>query len=170
VGIDFKKIIGAVAPTIATVLGGPLAGTAVAALSKKLLGKDGGSEAEIAEALASASPEMLLELKKLDAEFKLEMEKLEIELEKLSTQDRASARARQVAMKDWTPNILAGVALAGYAVIQFVVLTEPLVPENKEIILRTLGTLDMVVVTIIAYFFGSSRGSKAKTDLLNGKG
>lgn len=168
-GIDFKKIIGAIAPTIATVLGGPLAGTAVAALSKKLLGRDDGSEAEIAAALSNASPELLLEIRKLDAEFKVDMAKLEIELEKLNTQDRDSARTRQVSMRDWTPNVLAGLVILGYGAIQYLVLTQQLPVENTDIILRTLGTLDVVMVTVIAYFFGSSRGSKEKTRLMGDK-
>jgi hypothetical protein len=37
--MDWKKIVGAVAPTLATALGGPLAGMAAAAVSDALLGK-----------------------------------------------------------------------------------------------------------------------------------
>ena len=46
--MDWKSIVKVVAPTIATGLGGPLAGLATKALSEVLLGKSDGTEDEVA--------------------------------------------------------------------------------------------------------------------------
>ena len=44
---QFGPLLGQVAPTIATALGGPLAGVAVKTLSNVLLGHENGSEDEV---------------------------------------------------------------------------------------------------------------------------
>lgn len=50
---QLKKVISGTAPTIATALGGPVAGIVVRELSKKLLGKDDSSEEELMHAVTS---------------------------------------------------------------------------------------------------------------------
>lgn len=56
-------------PTVATALGGPLAGAAVGFLSKKL-----GVEPELLQqTIAGMTPDQLVEMKKLDYEFQTEM-------------------------------------------------------------------------------------------------
>jgi len=164
--INWKSIVGTVAPTIASALGGPLAGVAVKALGTKLLGKEDATEEEVSTAILSASPESLLKLKELESEFALKMAELGVELDKIEAGDRDSARKRQVDMKDWTPNVLAGAIVIGYLSVQWYVLGHTLPVDNQTIIIRTLGTLDAVVMMVMAYFFGSSRGSKHKTEIL----
>ena len=51
---DWKKVLGGIAPTIATALGGPLAGTATKFLASSLLGKDEASESELEAAIIGA--------------------------------------------------------------------------------------------------------------------
>lgn len=164
---DWKSIIKGIAPTLATALGGPLAGAAVSKLGSVLLGKDNAKEEEIAAALATASPEMLLKLKEAEIAFSKQMGDLGIDLEKLEVQDRDSARQRQVAMKDWTPNILGVILLAGYFGIQIFLLIHGVPTTGADIILRSLGTLDAITMTVVAFFFGSSTGSRAKDAALN---
>ena len=47
----FGPLLGQVAPTIATALGGPLAGMAVKTLSNVLLGHEGGTEDDVKAAI-----------------------------------------------------------------------------------------------------------------------
>jgi|GEM_PF-3021682 len=54
---NLKGLIGNVAPTIATALGGPLAGGAVKLLTGALGLKDKATESQIMDAVANASPE-----------------------------------------------------------------------------------------------------------------
>lgn len=56
VNIDWKEIVRAVAPTLATALGGPLAGVATSEISNAILGKSDGTEAELGDALVKATP------------------------------------------------------------------------------------------------------------------
>jgi len=110
----FGPLLGQVAPTIATALGGPLAGVAVKALSAVLLGHENGSEDDVKAAMASASPDQLAALKKIDADFKVSMKELDIDLERIAAGDRDSARKMQTETKDWVPKLLAIVITLGF--------------------------------------------------------
>jgi hypothetical protein len=88
----FGSLIGAIAPTIATALGGPVAGMAVKALSSALFGHPNGSEDDIMSALAGATPDQITAIKKIDADFKVQMKQLDIDLVKIAADDRRSAR------------------------------------------------------------------------------
>ena len=164
---NWKGIVGHVAPALATALGGPLAGVAVKAIADKVLGKPEATEAEVAAALAQgATPELLLKLKQADQDFARAMADAGIALEKLEVEDRASARAREVALRDWTPKVLAiTFTLAFFAILWFL-LGHEIPQSNKEIILILLGALAGAVTTILTYYFGSSRSSQAKDAVL----
>jgi hypothetical protein len=166
VAISLKKILGAVAPSLATALGGPLAGTAVAAIAKKILGKDNASEDEVAAVLASADPATLLKLKEVDAQFKKDMAALGVELDKIEMEDRKDARAMQVATKDWMPNALASVLMISLCVLAGVLLKYSVPVDNKEIIINLMGVLEGAAVTVFSFYFGSSRSSSEKDKVL----
>jgi hypothetical protein len=164
--ISLKKILGAVAPSLATALGGPLAGTAVAAIAKKVLGKDAASEDEIAAVLQTADPAMLLKLKELDAQFKSDMAKLGVELDRIELEDRKDARAMHVATKDWMPNALAGILMLGLGACAVVLMNHSVPPDNKEIIVNLMGVLEGAAVTVFTFYFGSSRSSSEKDKVI----
>ena len=159
-------LLGQVAPTIATALGGPLAGLAAKTLSTVLLGKEDGSEAEIAKALQGASPDQLAAIKKIDADFKTRMAELEIDLERIVAGDRDSARKREVALGDHTPKILAAAITIGFFGILFWMFIHGVPKNGNEALLLMLGALQTAFTGVIAYYFGSSAGSKAKTDAM----
>ncbi|MDO8608261.1 MAG: hypothetical protein Q7R40_17130 [Phaeospirillum sp.] len=93
---DALGVLGKVAPTIATMLGGPLAGTAVMAIEQALgIDPTGDKDAALA-AVASATPEQLLALKAEDNRHAEAMEKLTQDRLKLGNDDRGSARSRDV--------------------------------------------------------------------------
>ena len=160
-------LLGQVAPTIATALGGPLAGLAAKTLSTVLLGKEDGSEAEIAKALQGASPDQLAAIKKIDADFKTRMAELEIDLERIVAGDRDSARKREVALGDHTPKILAAAITIGFFGILFWMFVYGVPKNGNEALLLMLGALQTAFTGVIAYYFGSSAGSKAKTDAMS---
>jgi len=164
--IDLKKIVGAVAPALARALGGPLAGTAVAAIAKKVLGKDA-TQDEVAAALATATPDQLIKLKELDAEFAKQMADSGIALDKLEVDDRANARElRMVNQKDWVPNVLAMSLLIGLLTLTWFLLNYETPAGNKEIIINLMGVLEGSLVTVMTFFFGSSRSSDEKSKIL----
>lgn len=163
------ELIGAVAPTLATAMGGPLAGMAVKTVSQALLGRNDGTQEEVMEAVANATPEQLARLKEIDASFKIRMRELDIDLEKLATQDRDSARRREIETKDWTPKILAFSILGGYFACLFWLLGHGMPGSGSESVIMMLGALSQTVTAVVAYYFGSSAGSRQKDSLIESK-
>lgn len=168
--MDWKKTLATVAPALATALGGPLAGTAVKVIASAL-GLEAASEEEIAKVVAQADPDTLLKLKQAEQEFQLKLKELEIDLERLAVEDRASARKRQVETGDRTPTILAYIytfmffaVLAFQAVAAFQGLE---IPQGVQRTLdTTLGALFAMLFASKDYFFGSSIGSRMKDKVL----
>jgi hypothetical protein len=159
-------LIGSVAPSIATALGGPLAGMATKALSQALLGNENGSEDDLKAAMSNASPEQLSVLKKIDADFKVQMKSLDIDLEALAVDDRKSARSMQTETKDWIPRALAVSVTLGYFGIIAFVLMSGLPMNGSEVLLMLLGTLSAGWTGVMAFYFGSSSGSQKKDSMI----
>jgi hypothetical protein len=162
------SLVRTVAPSIASAVGGPLAGMATKAISEALLGKPDGTEAELLQAAERATPEQLLALKKAENDFAIQMRELDIDLERISNADRDSARNREIKVRDWTPKILAGLITVGYFGVLFYMLRNGL-PQHggSEAMLVMLGTLGTAWGGVVAYYFGSSAGSKEKTEAMN---
>ncbi len=89
---EFKKILGTVAPFLGTMIGGPFGAAAGKLVGQILLDNENASEAEIEKALAQATPEQLVELRRVDAEYKTKMAELGIDEQKIAAMDRDSAR------------------------------------------------------------------------------
>jgi hypothetical protein len=167
---DWKGALGNVAPMLATALGGPLAGGAVAAITAALgLGPDA-SDAEIAKKLATASPETFAELKKAEQEFTVRMTQLGFEneaaLERIAADDRASARQREVSRQDSTPTVLAYLITFGFFGLIMAMIFAPFPETSKEAIFLLTGTLTGTFSSIIGYYFGSTAGGQKKSELL----
>jgi hypothetical protein len=167
---NWKDIIGAVAPGLATALGGPVAGLAVSALSKQLLGRGNGTEAEVAAAVAAGGGEVLERIKAAEQAFQTRMRELDIDVERLHQQDRASAREREAKTGDsFTPQALAYLVTAGFFGVLFYLLVEGKPQTGGDALLVMLGALGGAWASVISYYFGSSAGSQAKTEILNRK-
>lgn len=164
-----KGILQTVAPTLATAVGGPLGGVAVKFLADKFVGGDTG---QVEDFLMAASPEKLAELKIADKDFQVEMRKLDIDLEKLNVQDRASARDLAKS-KGIIPQVtLSVVYTVGYFAVMFFFITGKIQvpPDSKVMFGGLLGVLSTAQIQIMNFWFGSSAGSKAKTEAMaNGR-
>ena len=165
----FGPLLGQVAPTIATALGGPLAGVAVKTLSNALFGHEDASEEQISEAMASATPDQLAAIKKIDADFKVQMKSLDIDLERIAAGDRDSARQMQKETKDWVPKALAIFITFGFFGVLIWMLVFGMPKTGTEALLMMIGSLGTAWTGVMQFYFGSSAGSKAKNDLLAAK-
>lgn len=169
--MNFKTVIGAVAPWIGTALGGPLGGMAVDAIGK-VFGLSDTSEESLKTALSGATPEQMLALKQADNDFKLKMQELGFkqttDLEKIAADDRDSARKREMTVKDLTPMLLAiGVTAGFFGVLGFMLVNgKPL--AGGDALLVMLGALGGSWGSVISYYFGSSAGSAEKNNILAG--
>ena len=165
----FGPLLGQVAPSIATALGGPLAGVAVRTLSNALFGHEDASEEQVSEALSNATPDQLAAIKKIDADFKVQMKALDIDLERIAAGDRDSARQMQQNTKDSTPKILAYFITFGFFGALVWILVFGLPQTGTEVLLMMLGSLSTSWTGVMQFYYGSSLGSKAKTDALTAK-
>lgn len=162
------NLVRTVAPSIATAVGGPLGGMAVRAISEAMLGKPDATEDELVEAVKNATPEQLLALKQAEQEFVIRMRELDVDLERISNEDRGSARDREVKTSDYTPKLLAAAVTLGFFSVMFWMIANGLPANGGEAMLVMLGTLGTAWGAIISYYFGSSAGSREKTQAMNG--
>jgi hypothetical protein len=161
------NLVKTVAPSIATAVGGPLAGMATRAISEALLGRPDGTDEELAEAAKNATPEQLLALKQAEQDFTVRMRELEIDIERIDAADRGSARDREVKTGDWTPKALAGAVTLGFFGVLGYMIAYGLPSQGGEALLVMLGTLGTAWGGIVSYYFGSSAGSKEKSEAMN---
>jgi hypothetical protein len=169
--VDWKDVIGAVAPTIATALGGPLAGAAVKTLSSVILGHENGTEADLSAAVAAASPDVLAQVKKAEADFQVRMRELEIDVDRIAAADRDSARKREASTGDfWTPRVIGALTLGAFIWAVWAVLSGYVQGLTDPSVVGIIGTLIGYVSAkadqVVSYYFGSSSGSKEKTQAM----
>lgn len=160
-----------IAPTIATMLGGPLAGMAVDVIGNAFGMKDATKD-QIKEVLSSGNltADQIAAIKQAEAELKIKLKELDIKLEEIHAKDRDSARQMAAATGDvYTPRVIAVIVFIIWASVQYKVFNGTIPPEMKELVARVLGTLDAVLMAVIYYYYGSSSGSAAKTEALTKK-
>jgi hypothetical protein len=134
-----------------------------------LFGHEDGTEQQVSDALSSATPDQLATIKKIDADFKVRMKELDIDLERISAGDRDSARQMQRDTKDWVPKVLAVVITLGFFGILIWMLLNGMPKTGTEALLMMLGALGTAWTGVVNFYYGSSAGSKAKTDALSMK-
>lgn len=167
--MDFTKIIATVAPWIGTALGGPLGGLAVEAAANALGLGDKTTDA-IKAAIGGATPEQMLALKQADQAFALQMQQLGFaqiaDLEALAAGDRKDARALQIAKPSRVPAILSSLVTVGYFGILIGMMRGWLVVADSQALLIMLGSLTTAWGAVMAFWFGTTRDSGRKTELL----
>lgn len=168
---DWRGVVKAVAPTIATALGGPLAGLGIKALSEALLGHSEGSQGDVERALQAAGGADLVKLREIDAQFAAQMKALDVDLERIASQDRDSARKREVGSGDsWTPRIIGAMTLGGFLWAVYWVLTGQVMgmadPTTVALVGTLVGYVSAKADQIVSYYFGSSAGSARKTEAM----
>lgn len=161
-----KRAIAATAPKLAEALGGPLAGSAVASLSRAIFGSETAGEDALGDALGALSADQIVALKRAELEFETVLANAAVEEARIDAGDRASARARQQALRDRTPTVLGGLIIGGFFVVlaAMVMRRLPVGAETEFSIM--LGALATMTAAVVNYFFGSSAGSKEKTRLM----
>jgi hypothetical protein len=153
-----------IAPTIATAMGGPLAGMAVSAISKAI----GVDEEKVGELIANnkLTAEQIAQVKIAEIELQKQANELGLNFEKLAVDDRKSAREMQATTRSIVPPLLAAIVTVGFFGILVMMLMGTVESDNPPILMM-LGSLGTAWTGIIAYYFGSSAGSQAKTEMLS---
>lgn len=161
-----KAILGAVAPVVGGVFGGPAGALAGRVIAQALGKPDDAPEEELVDAIVAATPQQLLDLKNADLEFKKFLKENDLRIEEIHAADRASARARNIALRDRTPSVLAGAVVFGFFAILIWMLKYGLPERGDEVLLVMVGALGAAFGSIISFYFGSSSSSRAKDDTI----
>lgn len=133
-------------------------------------------------------PEQVVRLKELEAqheqwliEANIRQREQELESEKLVYADLGSARDREVKIatseaaptlnKIITPVLAIGVLVLTFGLFAVVLFGGGEVEGNrKDLVIYILGVLSAISTQVVAYYFGSSRGSAAKDDTIRALG
>ena len=147
-----KNVVGAVAPTLGTALGGPMGGMA-ANMIAEVLGVPNNPKS-IEKGIAEATPEQMLELKKAENDFEVQMKELEVDVFKLEVADTQDARGKF--SKDWTARIMGVATVGGFLAYIFLVTLQPPEQNSEALINLVLGYLGGLASAVISFYFGAS--------------
>ena len=147
-----KNIVGAVAPTLGSAMGGPLGNMAMGKIAE-VLGVSN-DQKSIQQAIQNATPEQMLELKKAEQDFEVQMKELDVDVFKLETQDKQDARSKF--SKDWTARIMGLAVISGFLGYIFLVTLQPPEQNSEALINLVLGYLGGLASAITSFYFGAS--------------
>lgn len=166
--MSWLETISKIAPTVASALGGPLAGAAVVAIGE-LLGISEPTQGKIENVIQNAqlTGQQITELRSLEAKLKAEELERGFRYAELEFKDRDSARKANVdggtqVHLFWLSLLLLGVTLGS----ELIVLFQGYPSTLSEIVVgRVLGLMDSVALMVLSYWYGTSSGSARKTEL-----
>ena len=192
---DLKTALGSIAPTLATMLGGPLAGTAVSALlgafgltSTGDQGRDLGAITAVVQN-GTMTPEIIAAVRAADQKHAETMGQQGIDLKKLNadhelamvqtftgdTQDARKTFGQQKAIFWLGVIVLIIFAVTMTAVLYacYSLLNGGITIKDVSVVAAIAGMVGSVVgyvaanaQQVVGYFFGSSAGSSSKTDAM----
>ena len=156
---ELFNILKGIAPTLATAVAGPLGGAAVTALASKLGVSD--SVDAVAKAIAG------------DPAAAQKIAELELEYAKLNAQDRDSARKAYAAIatsenatkldKLVVPILALGVVGLAFSLIGVLMFVDT-PNDQQQLVIFALGFITSAAGQVLSFYFGSSQGSKDKTE------
>lgn len=163
---DWLDTIKAVAPTVATALGGPLAGAAVTALGG-IFGMSKPTTDQIGKMFADGmiTPEHLAEIRKLEMDYQNQERERGFKYADLEVKDRDSARAMQIAVHSKMPALLTILVTIGFFGILTLLFFHPELKGN-EIVMMMVGQLSAVWAGCVAFYTGTTYGSGTKNAML----
>ena len=160
---DLLNLLKGIAPTLATAVAGPLGGAAVSAIASRLGVSD--SVEAVAKAIAG------------DPQAAQKIAELELEYAKLNAQDRDSARKAYATIatsenatkldKIVVPILALGVVGLAFALIGVLMFVDT-PNDQQQLVIFALGFITSAAGQVLSFYFGSSQGSKDKTEDMKG--
>ena len=167
-------------PLLGSVMGGPA--SVVGVLASTIageLGLESDNEDELIKHIES-NPDTVYKLKKLEADNKVELKKLSLQGAQIAVaeqqaflDDRADSRSREenfikaTGGRDWSMTVLSWTVTVGFlgAVAALIFADIP----DSQLLLVTIGMLGGGFTQVLSYYFGSSKGSSDKNNIINAK-
>jgi len=155
--------IESIAPTIASALGGPLAGLAVEAVSKAI----GVDPNQVQDTINSGklTADQIASIQAAEVQLKLKAQEMGLNFEELAVQDRKSAREMQTTTRSWIPPLLAIIITVGFFGILVGMMSGKV--TSSDALMLLLGSLGTAWTGVISFYFGSSASSQNKDALLH---
>ena len=155
--------IESIAPTIASCLGGPLAGLAVEAVSKAI----GVDPSAVQDTINSGklTADQIASIQSAEIALKAKAQEMNLDFEQLAVQDRKSARDMQTTTKSFIPPLLALIITLGFFGILIGMMTGKV--TSSDALMLLLGSLGTAWTGVISFYFGSSASSQNKDQLLH---
>ena len=155
--------IESIAPTIASCLGGPLAGLAVEAVSKAI----GVDPSAVQDTINSGklTADQIASIQSAEIALKAKAQEMNLDFEHLAVQDRKSARDMQTTTKSFIPPLLALIITLGFFGILVGMMTGKV--TSSDALMLLLGSLGTAWTGVISFYFGSSASSQNKDALLH---
>lgn len=170
---SIKQGLNAVAPLLANAIipgSGGVAGSLVASI----LGVQNTPES-INAAVANLTPEQIAALKTAEMTHQEKLLQIGNDNDQMYLADVQDARKRQIesekatGKKDLNLYVLAWTVVISFFITVAILFFVPLPQGQANIVYMLLGTLGTGFATVLGYFFGSSKSSADKTQLLAGK-
>ena len=155
--------IESIAPTIASCLGGPLAGMAVEVVSKSL-GIDPNAVQDTINS-GKLTADQIASIQSAEIALKAKAQEMNLDFEQWAVQDRKSARDLQTTTKSFIPPLLALIITLGFFGILIGMMTGKV--TSSDALMLLLGSLGTAWTGVISFYFGSSASSQNKDQLLH---
>ena len=160
---DLFNLLKGIAPTLATAVAGPLGSAAVSAIAGRL--GVGDSVEAVAKAIAG------------DPQAAQKLADMELEYAKLNAEDRNSARKAYATIaisenatkldKMVVPILALGVVGLAFALIGVLMFVDT-PNDQQQLVIFALGFITSAAGQVLSFYFGSSQGSKDKTEDMKG--
>lgn len=165
------------------ILGGAIGNAPGAALAQVIASAiPGGADPNDPNAILEAvknDPAAVVELQKVQTEhlerleaLKFQHERMELEREQAYLADTQSARQREAAVTQATGKqdshlyVLAWIVVGGFILLTLITLFVDIPKDNAEAVFLVLGAFVSGFSTVLAYFFGSTKGSAEKSQMM----
>lgn len=153
----------------------PGAGGIVSSMISTVFGVDGDDPQAIEHAFNTASPEQIKALKEMAFKHEEKLIELATESEKIRLNDVQSARAmsselvRITGKSDRNQIVMSWITIFGFFAVMGAILSNQAGIANNPVVLMMIGALITQTTQIYGYFFGSSKSSNDKTNILANK-
>ena len=179
---DIKGLVGKSAPMLGALLA-PVTGGAsvgIGAMIASALGTENTPDA-VHKAL-TIDPEAAIKLKQLELQEETmlkehihKMAMVDLKYEETRVEERKSAHNRELGLaqagrSNWVQPALAIIGVGTFFVLTWYVVTQGMLEMSSEIsfiVGSLIGSVSMIAKDIYGYYFGSSQGSKDKTEKLS---
>lgn len=171
--MDWLKTIGKIAPTIASALGGPLAGVAVSAIGE-LFGISEPTQDKIKTAIENGqlTGAQISAIRQLELKLKAEEAERGFRYTDLEFKDRDSARSRDADLaksgqRNYRADFMFFLAVAVIVGLVYAIWSEPGINEFlKGIVTLVLGRFLGYLDNIYSFEFGTTRSSQNKNETI----